>query len=266
MLSPVITLTTDFGLRDPFVGMMKGVILSRCREARIVDITHEVAPQSVLEAAFILGESFAYFPHGTIHVGVVDPGVGSARKPMVMCTENYLFVGPDNGIFTRVEETEPVREVVEIAKQDAMLPKVSATFHGRDVFGPAAAYLALGNKPSALGPTLAEWTRLDYPKPRIGQDSITGQIIWVDRFGNLISNVSRTQIEEWSGSDRFAIQLGSTVLHQVSASYASVPSGQTVAVFGSGGFLELATNRGNAAIALNAGQGDMVFVTRVAGS
>ena len=264
MRNPVITLTTDFGFEDPFVGIMKGVILSICPEVQIVDVAHEVPPQCILGAAFILRESFSYFPHGTIHVAVVDPGVGSVRKPIIARTDHYFFVGPDNGIFGGVEQTEPIRQVVAITNPDLMLPSISNTFHGRDIFAPAAAHLAAGKDLSEFGPTCPQWVRLDYPKPKIDKTVLVGQIIWVDRFGNLITNISQTDFEQWIRGDRYTIVMGSTEVDQIRSSYASVQSGQVVAIFGSSGFLELAINRGSAAHILNGKRGDCVHITREA--
>lgn len=265
MRSPLITLTTDFGHRDPFVGVMKGVVLSICPEARLVDLTHEIPPQGVSEAAFVLAQSFAYFPSGTIHVAVVDPGVGSFRKPIIARTDRHFFVGPDNGIFAWVELSAPFVEVVAVENPDAMLPSVSNTFHGRDVFAPAAAHLACGRDLSAFGPRLSRWAVLDLPEPEIQETAIVGQVLWVDHFGNLITNIARTHLEGWARGGRFIIGIGPAAVDGVLTSYAGAEPGQALAIFGSSGFLELAVNRGSAACAFSAQRGDRVRVVRKTG-
>ena len=265
MRSPLITLTTDFGHKDPYVGVMKGVVLSICPEARLVDLTHEIPPQGVSEAAFVLAQSFAYFPSGTIHVAVVDPGVGTSRTPIIARTDRHFFVGPDNGVFGWVERSAPFVEVVAVQNPEVMLPSVSNTFHGRDVFAPAAAHLACGRELSAFGPRLSRWAVLDHPEPEIQEAAIVGQVLWVDRFGNLITNIARTHLEGWARGGPFAIGIGPTAVDGVSTSYAGVEPGQALAIFGSSGFLELAVNRGSAARAFSAKRGDRVRVVRKTG-
>jgi len=258
----IITLTTDFGTRDPFVGAMKGVILGIHPEARIVDIAHEIPPQDVREAAFVLRETCPYFPEGTIHVAVVDPGVGSARRAIVVETERYRFVGPDNGVFGWVCEAEAVRRVVAITNRDLMQPEVSATFHGRDVFAPAAAYMSKGVDVSAFGPEVSDWVRLDFPKPKIEGGRLLGQVVRVDRFGNAITNVSREAFEAFVGNGVFEIGAGPVRLREIVRSYASVSEGELLVLFGSSGYLEVSVSGGRASDVLGIKRGDTVWVLR----
>jgi len=262
MRSSIITLTTDFGTRDPFVGAMKGVILGIHPEVRIVDIAHEIPPQDVREAAFVLRETCSYFPEGTIHVAVVDPGVGSTRRAIIVETERYRFVGPDNGVFGWVCEVGAVRRVVAITNRDLMRPEVSATFHGRDVFAPAAAHVSKGVEVSAFGPEVSDWMRLELPKPSVEGDRLLGQVVRVDRFGNAITNVSREVFEAFVGSGAFEIGAGAVRLREIVRSYASVSEGAPLALFGSSDVLEVSVNGGRASEVLGIRRDDAVWVLR----
>ena len=262
MNDAIITLTTDFGTRDPFVGAMKGVILDIHPEARIVDIAHEIPSQDVREAASVLREACPYFPEGTIHVAVVDPGVGSARRAILVETERYRFVGPDNGVFGWVCEAQTVRRVVAITNPDLMRPEVSATFHGRDVFAPAAAYMSKGVEVSAFGPAVSDWVRLELPKPSVEEGRLLGQVVRVDRFGNAITNVSSEAFEEFVGDGAFEIGAGAVRLREIVRSYASVPAGEPLVLFGSSGHLEVSVNGGRASDVLGIKRGNTVWVLR----
>lgn len=258
----IITLTTDFSMRDGFVGAMKGVLLGINPRVQIVDIAHDIAPQDILEAAFILTDTYSYFPRGTIHLVVVDPGVGSTRRPIIVQSEDYVFVGPDNGIFGFVYELEEVREIVEIRNRNLMMPEVSDTFHGRDVFAPAAAHLSVSVLLSQFGPPVVDPVRLEFPEPRVQGDMLTGEIIRVDHFGNLITNVSRTEFQTFVGDHAFEIT-AAVRLECVEPSYAAVPKGALLAIFGSSGFLEIAVNYGRAHDVLKMGRGDPIRVVRM---
>lgn len=194
---PLITLTTDFGYKDPFVGIMKGVILSINPSVRIADITHDISPQNILEAAFTLEMSYRYFPHKTIHVVVVDPAVGSKRKPLLVATDYHYFVGPDNGVFSRVYSSSESCKVFEITAEHYFLPTKSSTFHGRDVFAPAAAWFSKGLDTEKFGDLIHDYVTIPAPVPKTeGKNLLEGEVIHVDHFGNAITNVDLQIIKE----------------------------------------------------------------------
>jgi len=196
--SPVITLTTDFGYEDPFAGVMKGVILTINPEARIIDLTHGIRPHDIREAAFIIGMNYKYFPDGTIHVVVVDPGVGSGRRPVIIETGKHYFVGPDNGIFSMVYNMEPgAYRVINISSEQYFLSSKSPTFQARDVFAPVAAHISRGVGPSDFGGQIEDYTRILLPVPvMVSEDRLKGEVILIDRFGNAITNLSMEEISK----------------------------------------------------------------------
>ncbi len=247
----VITLTTDFGLADGYVGAMKGVILGMAPQARLVDLSHEIAPQAVRQAAYVLSRTTPYFPAGTIHVAVVDPGVGSARRPLLVTTPHAAFVGPDNGLFT-FALAEAAAQAWALDRAEYWLPALSRTFHGRDIFAPVAAHLANGVLPDQLGSPIADAVRLaPLLAQRHGNNHIRGHVIHVDHFGNLISNVPG----DWVAAGRWACVMGSQRIPQISDTYAVAAPGELLALIGSGGTLEVAIREGNAAQALQIGTG-----------
>jgi S-adenosylmethionine hydrolase len=262
MKSPcgVITLTTDFGLQDSYVGTMKGVILGIHPEARVVDITHQVNPQDTLEASLILENAYPYFPPGTIHVAVVDPGVGSSRRPIVVVTPDHLFVGPDNGIFTRIFEAHQIEAVYEITNESFMLANVSHTFHGRDVFAPAAAHLAAGRRPVEMGAPVPDPRQSEIPVPRIYPDQICGEVIYIDSFGNVITNISRKQFEETVRDHGMRIRINGKEIGRIHRTYRDTEPGTALALFGSNDLLEIAVTGGRADRRIGAGKGDTVIV------
>lgn len=242
-----ITLLTDFGTGDYFVGAMKGVILSINPQAVIVDITHELSAQDVAAGAFTLLAAYDTFPDGTIHVAVVDPGVGSERRPIVVNTGNHLFVGPDNGIFTYIYDREPSHQTFHLTSEEYFRQPVSSTFHGRDIFAPIAGALSTGVDPSSLGPRIADPVRL--PK------SLEPRIIHIDRFGNLITNITRDDLKEGT---RLVIN-GKVISAFRSYFGESVGAAdEPFAIWGSAGFLEIAVNGGSAAEILGSKRGDLV--------
>jgi S-adenosylmethionine hydrolase len=261
-VSAIITLTTDFGERDAYVAAMKGVLLSLCPSATVVDITHEVPPQDIRAGAYILGQACRWFPQGTIHVAVVDPGVGGARRPIAVRTERHTFVGPDNGLLSRACARERGVEAFHIADRRYALPEVSRTFHGRDIFAPAAGHLANGVPASSLGPALSDWTQLPDLKPTISGDTLTGGVIHIDRFGNAVTNVTEPDFRTFTDSGRFEITLRSLALTALSDSYDAVLSGAPLAIFGSGGELEISVNGGDARETLGIQRGDVVRIVR----
>lgn len=239
-----ITLTTDFGTRDWFVGTMKGVILGIVPHAAIVDITHDIAAGDMRAGSFALAMSCRFFPKGTVHVAVVDPGVGSSRPAIAVQTADYLFVGPDNGVLSFALANERVRSVHRLENKNYFLRPVSRTFHGRDIFAPVAAHLSRGIPIQTLGPVQNDFVRLPWPKPQKTAAGLEGEVIFIDRFGNAITNFSHASLEPPGEAWVFA---GRRRLCPVKDFYQSVPAGKPVAVPGSSGFLEIAVNGGSAA-------------------
>jgi hypothetical protein len=253
--APIITLTTDFGDSSYYVGTLRGVLLSECPEARLVDITHHVAPFSALDASFVLAQACPHFPPGTIHLAVIDPGVGGLRMPLIVVTERYLFVGPDNGLFTPFFDGS--ERVFRIRGQEGT--KVRGTFHGRDIFAPAAGRLARGERPESLGEPTAGAVRLHAPHPRRQGAEVVGQILLSDHFGNLITNIHERDLEPLgTGVD---VWVGSARLAGLVRTYQDGVVGEPVALIGSSGYLELAVVQGSAGAQLGVGRGERVRVT-----
>jgi S-adenosylmethionine hydrolase len=255
----LVTLTTDFGVIDPFVGIMKGVIATRAPDARVIDVTHGIPPQDVVAGALVLAHAVPYFPPGTIHVAVVDPGVGSARRPLCVETARGLLIGPDNGVLSLAAPPGETRRVIHLTEERFFLSPRSTTFHGRDVFAPVAAALATGTPPAALGATVSDMERLDVPVPVRDGRTIRGQVIYVDRFGNLASNVRADLLAAVPHSD-VAVAIRDVRLRGVAASYAAVRPGEPVAVVNSWGVLEIAVRDGSARDRLGARVGDPVVI------
>lgn len=256
----VITLLTDFGLSDAFVGTMKGVILGICPEARIVDLSHGIAPQRIEEGAFVLRTAYPYFPDGTVHVAVVDPGVGGARRALIVETPGYRFVGPDNGIFAHVYMREAALRVVSVTEPRFMLPEISNTFHGRDVFAPVAAHLALGAPVSDFGTVITDYETGTVTEPVSHEGGITGRVLHIDRYGNIITDIGDALFRKTTREKRFRIRLADLALDRVSASYDEAPAGASLAILDSAGLLEIAVNGGSAAEMLAVSTGDRVDV------
>lgn len=229
----IITVLTDFGLKDSYVGVMKGVILSINPKARIVDITHQIEPQDVREASFVLDESYRYFPLGSIHICVVDPTVGSDRRALVVKGRGHFFVGPDNGLFSMVLDGN--EEVREITNRRFTLPTISATFHGRDIFAPASAYLSLGARFSDLGPPVHDPVRFPGLRPDVSEGLLKGRIVRFDRFGNGISNISAADLREFLKGRPFVISLGDRRFTSIGRGYFEEP---LTCLIGSSGYVE----------------------------
>jgi S-adenosylmethionine hydrolase len=242
----IITLTTDFGAADWFVGTMKGVILGIQPRARLVDITHEIPAGDIRAGAFALAASYGFFPRGTVHVAVVDPGVGSRRRAIAVQTASYFFVAPDNGMLCLALAGEEIKAVHQITNEQLFLRPVSNTFHGRDIFAPIAANLSKGLPLGKVGEPLKEFVRLNLPEPQRARNSIQGEIAYIDRFGNAITNISNALLASLPEGSREIVVSGKR-LCAVQPFYQAVPSGNPVAVPGSSGFLELAVNGGSAA-------------------
>jgi S-adenosylmethionine hydrolase len=247
MSRPLITLLTDFGSVDHYVAAMKGVMAGICPEAQFVDITHEVNAYSIGDAAWTLAQAAPCFPAGTVHLVVVDPGVGSARRPILAEAAGQTFVAPDNGVLTRVLAADPRHAIREITAAKYFRTPVSATFHGRDLFAPAAAHLAAGVPPSEFGKLLNDPVLIDNSRPRQGPDgSIQGIIQKIDRFGNLITNLDAALLTSLA-EGTWRLEIGPKTVSKLAANYSEMPSGKLVAVIGSTGHVEVAINHGNAA-------------------
>ena len=260
---PIITFSSDFGNGGPYVGAVKGAILRICPEARIVDISHEISSHNILEAAFNLACSYSYFPAGTIHLAVVDPGVGSERRGIVVSTDRHRFVGPDNGLFTLIYRREQVRQVISIESPEHCRETVSATFHGRDVFGPAAAWLARGTEPEQLGPEVTDWHSLPLNLLRREESGrVAGVVLQVDRFGNVITSVHDRELRNFLGyqPELVAFSAGDRRIARRCRTYADAPAGELVYLKGSSGYYEIAISEQSAARVLGLNVGDPVQV------
>jgi S-adenosyl-L-methionine hydrolase (adenosine-forming) len=262
MARPVIALLTDFGTRDHYAGTMKGVALSICPDATLVDITHDVPAHDVLAGALELAASYRYFPSGTIFLVVVDPGVGSARRGIAVEAGDHKFVAPDNGVLTAVLDDHAPRRAVELSERRYARPTVSRTFEGRDRFAPAAAWLAKGIELPALGRPAGAIHRLDIPQPRVDEDRIEGEVLRVDRFGNLITNVDRRSFERVAAGGALDIRVGGHAVPKFVSTYADAAPGEICALFGSSDHLEIAANGSNAALALATDRGAAVHIAR----
>ena len=265
--SGIITLTTDFGLSDPYVGMMKGVILSLNPEACLVDITHKVKTGAVLQASRILSEAHTFFPKGTVHLAVVDPSVGSQRRLIALRARGHLFVGPDNGLFWPIIDAAEAASIFELTERRFFLPSITQTFHGRDVFAPVAAHLSLGVAPEEMGRPISNPTRLRVPAPFRKEDSLLGQILQVDHFGNLVTNIGHRELAEFLGAERPEVQVGRLRVIGLRRIYADVEEGRPLALINSSNLLEIAVNLGRASeyVGLESGEivGSVVKVNRV---
>src|SRR2546427_13259267 len=261
MSRAVIALLTDFGTRDHYAGTMKGVALGICPDVTFVDITHDIPAHDVLAGALELAASYKFFPPGTIFLVVVDPGVGSSRRGIAADAGDHKFVAPDNGVLTAVLDEHAPRRVVELSERRYARPTVSRTFEGRDRFAPAAAWLAKGIELTALGRPAGAIQRLDLPQPEVDTDHISGQVLRVDRFGNLITNIDRKTFDKLAGAS-LEIRVGSHQIAKVVSTYADAALGEVVALFGSTDHLEIAANGASAASALDLGRAAPVHVAR----
>lgn len=255
----LITLTTDFGARDWFVGTMKGVLLGINPRAVIADLTHEIAPGDIRAGAFALMAGCRFFPKGTVHVAVVDPGVGSQRRAIAVQTRDYLFVGPDNGVLSWALARESIMAIRQLENPKYFLKTISRTFHGRDIFAPVAAQLSRGLPLKQLGSELKDYIRLRWPEPVKQRGEIHGEIVYIDRFGNAITNVPGKLV---SGEPKTICEaMGKRNVHcAVAEFYSAGPLNAPVAVVGSSGFLEIALNRGSAAKRFGLHPGNTVIV------
>lgn len=259
---PIITLLTDFGLRDTFIGVMKGVIWSIAPNAQIVDLTHEIPPQRVVDGALAIAGAAPYFPAGTIHVCVVDPGVGTARRPMLAVIGDQYFIGPDNGLFSliikNVEDLTTPSVYIDLNKPHYWLPQVSNSFHGRDIFAPVAAHLANGVKLEELGDLFENPMMIAIPVPQKTADGWLGQIMHVDHFGNLVTNLTR---EHLNPGMRVNIFVKNTIINGVVDTFGSKPAGELIAMLDSSRHLAISVVNGSAADRLGVLTDEPVTIT-----
>jgi S-adenosyl-L-methionine hydrolase (adenosine-forming) len=258
-MQPIITLTTDFGQKDHYVSVMKAVMLGINPDLRFVDVSHEIPPQDVMAGAWVVRNASLYFPPGTVHLVVVDPGVGTDRKPVAIRINDQIFVGPDNGIFSLIAD-EFEYQAWKLMEPEFWLNNPSSTFHGRDIFAPAAAHLATGTRLQEMGEPITELVTYRWAVPISDKDGVQGWIIHIDRFGNLVSNIPAPMIEESIRQSRFRIYVGNTILDEISPTYAAVPEGEPVAYIGSSGHLEIAINKGNAMEMLGVQKGAQISI------
>jgi S-adenosylmethionine hydrolase len=260
MRRPIITLLTDFGTRDHYVASMKGVILGINPHCVLVDITHQVKPHDIEEGAFVLANACSFFPKGTVHVSVVDPGVGGPRKPILIVTRDYFFLGPDNGLLSLAAQGETVKQAIELTNSKYFLSRVSATFHGRDIFAPAAAHLTRGIRPGMFGPRLNSWAKLDIPQPVITGRGLVGTVFHVDAFGNLITNIRERELLQFNRGRSIVIRAGGKNVIGLKKGYWEARKGAPIALIGSGGFLELSVREGSAQKLLKLKRGDKIRI------
>ena len=263
MSDPIITLTTDYGTQDHLVGVMKGVILKINPEVQIVDITHNVTPFDLLDGALAIASAYTYFPPRTIHVVVVDPGVGTERRPLIVSGQNQYFLAPDNGVLSGVYEKEPNPIVRNLTAEHYFLHPVSKTFHGRDVFAPVAAWLSKSWQPSSMGEDITDYKKFAMPKPKEADGSWKGVVLKVDAFGNLLKNFRAEDLPAGATEKGVIdLQVGSHAVKRLVPTFAAGNNGEVVAFVGSSGYLELGVNKGSAAKALGAGRGAAILLKK----
>ncbi len=261
MPSPLITLTTDFGLRDPYVAEMKAVILSISPDITIVDITHAIEKFDIRMGAYVLASASSFFPKGTVHVAVVDPGVGTQRRPILIQTRHSFYIGPDNGLLVLAAQNQGVEHVYEIINRKFMLPRISHTFHGRDIFAPAAAHLANGTPTTEFGPEIHKIITPEFTKVTHRKNMLIGEILHIDGFGNIITNLTRKELEQLNIKDVVHVALKNFELKlKLRKAYAEAKTREPLAIIGSHNFLEISINQGNAANKFKTKIGDKIHL------
>lgn len=262
--APLITLLSDLGVTDTYVGVMKAVMLGLCPSARIVDLCHSIPPQDIEQAAFLLDTAWPYCPEGTVHVVVVDPGVGSERRVLCIEAHGQRFVAPDNGVLSYVLARAEGYRGFSAERRNNFLAEVGQTFHGRDILAPVAARLAAGMPVDAVGPRVeGSLVLVPVPQPMVLAEGLEAHVVHIDRFGNLVTDLLEPDLLAWqqeSGSREIVISVGSSAIDEISMTYAGAQPGQLIALFGSTGRLEIAVNRGSAAECLGVGRGAIVLV------
>ncbi len=264
-MAAIVTLTTDFGSKDSFAASVKGVILKITPQAQIVDISNEINPQDIWEAAYTLKCAYNHFPKGTIHLAVVDPGVGSGRRPIIVVTESYYFVGPDNGLFTPIYQSAERLRVHHITSSHYFLPNPGPTFHGRDIFAPVAGWLAKGIPSGNFGEEITDFTKLNVPVPKVTQNTIDGHVVHIDRFGNIITNILYTDVQQLvgEGTDTSAVNItiAGKEVKGLKKFYAEAAPGVPGAIINSSGSLEIFLFKQNARTTLSVKRGETVRLT-----
>jgi S-adenosylmethionine hydrolase len=261
-VSGVISLITDFGLNDPYVGQMKGAILQQCPCARLVDLSHAIPGQDIPGAALVLHSSYVFFPAGTVHLVVVDPGVGSQRRILAAASEEHYFVAPDNGIFSLLLRDQLIKRVHLVEEKRLFAESVSPTFHGRDIMGPIAGALAEGMPLRTVGPEVspASCVCLEMPAAQFGEHRIMGQVLQIDHFGNIRTTIRQTDLEDFVDPQQCQVVVSGQQIKGIHTIYAEAGPGELVALIDSAGYLEIAVNMGNAAEVLQCRVGDAVEV------
>lgn len=257
----ILTLTTDFGSDGPYVAAVKGVVLGLAPGTQLIDVSHSVSPQNILEGAFMLADIVDVFPRGTVHLAVIDPGVGTERRLMAIAFARQWFVLPDNGLITGVARKHEPESIWELTNPDIRLPQVSATFHGRDILAPAAAHLVLGRNPSELGPPMSSFVRIRNFSPVEDKDGVSGEVIFRDSFGNLITNLHSSGLN-LIPSDDWCIEIAGARIEGIRRTYGECAPGTLVALIGSTGWLEVAAVNGDAGRQLTAGPGTTVWLRK----
>ncbi len=260
--APIITLTTDFGTRDAYVGAMKGVMLFINNNTQLIDITHNLPSYEILSAALMLKEACPYFPEESIHIGVIDPGVGGQRRPVLIKIQNRFYIGPDNGIFGLLLSEFGFEGAWELSNAEYFLDSISSTFHGRDIFAPVAAHLAKGVPAQDFGPEVTDPVGLELPPYEIGYDRLQGEVLLVDHFGNCITNLSEALIFNWAQGATFQIYAASEIINEISISYEAVSIGKGLALYNSMRYLEIACNQGRADVTLGMARGDLIVLQK----
>lgn len=256
---PIITFLSDFGTREYYVAAVKGVLLSINPNCEIIDISHDIGSHDILEGAFVLQTAYPFFPTRSVHLVVVDPGVGSRRRPILVCTENHYFIGPDNGVFSFVYEREHVTRVLAITSEHYFLQPVSNTFHARDVFGPVAAWLSKGIEADKFGDPITDFVKYSLPRVRSASDTtLQGFVLHIDKFGNLITNVTPADLASKNASSIASVRLGNKEITSVHKAYADAKQGEVFAILGSSGYYEISTSKASAAKVLGAQRGNEV--------
>jgi S-adenosyl-L-methionine hydrolase (adenosine-forming) len=257
---PIITLTTDFGSDDSLVGSMKGVILGIQPDAEIIDITHNVMPFDLLDGALAIGTAYKFFPPRTVHVVVVDPGVGTERRPLLVAAGQHYFVAPDNGVLSMVYQREESLAVRHITAEHYFLQPVSNTFHGRDIFSPVAAWLSKNGQSSSFGEEITDFVRFTLPKPKAAGSGMKGIVLRADNFGNLLTNFTEEDLPQVLAGSNFKLRVGNAEISRLAQTFGNGAPNEPILVLGSSGFFEVAVNRGNAAKAVGASRGAEVSV------
>ncbi len=261
MARPIVTLTTDYGTNDHLVGVMKGVILSINPEVNIVDITHSVLPHDLLDGALAIGQAYKYFPPKTVHVVVVDPGVGTARRPILVASDTHYFVAPDNGVLSSVYDQTEALYVWNIISEHYFRQPVSNTFHGRDIFAPVAAWLTKSWQSGAFGEPIEDFVRFALPRPKTNGNVVKGVVLKVDQFGNLITNLRAEDVPAFTAEGgKFTIKVGNATMNKLVPTFASGSNGEPIGLIGSSGYLEISVNKANASKSLALGRGAEVTV------